>query len=275
MSGSRLLDREAGAPGAPPLATGVDPRFRARRIAVRKDAGRKRLKRLLLLVLVAVVALAGVVVLRSPVLDVDEVVVVGTARLDPERVRAEAGVDIGTPILLADLGDAADRIGALPWVATVEVTRDLPGRVDITVQEREPVAVVSGGGTAVLVDVDGRVLEEVPAVAGAYVQVVTAEAPPAPGRVLDPELHTAVGLAGRLRVNPPGAVAAVHLEPSLRLQLVEGGVVDLGDTSALDAKVEAFRTVHARVDRACLATIDITVPTHPVVTRAEGCAVGG
>ncbi|HSP04106.1 MAG TPA: FtsQ-type POTRA domain-containing protein [Acidimicrobiales bacterium] len=274
MSGPRVLDRDAEQ-AAPPLAAGVDPRFRARRIAVRKDAGRKRLKRLLLLVGVAVLALAAVVVLRSPVLDVDEVVVVGTSRLDPATVRSEAGIGQGSPLLLADLGAAADRIESMPWVAEAEVTRDLPGRVDIAIREREPVAVVSGAGTAVLVDVDGRVLEVAPPVAGAFVQVVAAEAPPEPGDVVDPELLTAVGLAGRLRVNPAGAVAAVHLEPSLQLHLAEGGVVDLGDTSAIDAKVEAFRTVHARVDRSCLATIDLTVPTHPVLTRDQGCGGGG
>jgi hypothetical protein len=81
----------------------------------------------------------------------------------------------------------------------------------------------------------------------------------------------AVELAGRLRVNPAGAVATVHLEPTLRLELVEGGIVDLGDASDLDAKVEAFRTVHARVDRTCVTVIDVSVPTHPVVTRDRGC----
>ena len=274
MSGPRVLDRDVDH-GVAPLAAGVDPRFRARRIAVRKDAGRRRLKRLLVLVGVAAVALAAVVVLRSPVLDVDEVVVTGTARLDPAAVRSEAGIDLGAPLLLADLGAAADRIEALPWVAEVEVTRDLPGRVDIAVVEREAVAVVSGGGGAVLVDVDGRILEPASSDTAGYVQVVTDEAPPRPGRTVDDELRTAIALAGRLRINPAGAVSAVHLEPGLRLQLVDGAVVDLGDDSALDAKVEAFRTVHARVDRSCLATVDLTVPTHPVLTRDEGCAGGG
>ena len=270
MSGPRVLDRDATA-AAPPLAAGVDPRFRARRIAVRKDAGRKRLKRLLLLVAVAALALSAVVVLRSPVLDVDEVVVVGTSRLDPATIRSEAGIDQGSPLLLADLGAATERIESLPWVAAAEVTRDLPGRVDITISEREAAAVVAGEGAAVLVDVDGRVLEQASSAPGGFVQVLAAERPPEPGATVDADLLTAVGLAGRLRVNPAGAVAAVHLEPSLRLQLVEGGVVELGDASALDAKVEAFRTVHARVDRSCLATIDLTVPTHPVLTRDEGC----
>ena len=273
MSGPRLLDRGAVAPAVEQVPGGpdLDPRFRERRIAVRKDAGRRRLKRLLLLVLVAVLALAAVVVLFSPVLDVDEVTVTGAAQLDPDEIRAAAGIERGAPLLLADLGAAAAGIEALPWVAKAEVTRDLPGRVHVEVREREAVAVVSGGGTAVLVDVTGRVLAVAAPASTPFVQVLTTEAPPAPGRSIDPDLVTAVELAGRLRINPAGAVAAVRVEPSLGLQLVEGGVVDLGDASLLDAKVEAFRTVHARVDRSCLAAIDLTVPTHPVLTRAEGC----
>lgn len=271
MTGPRLLDRDAPPDASEQASAGVDPRFRERRIAVRKDAGRRRLKRLVLLAAAAVVALAGVIVLRSPVLDVDEVTVRGATNLTPGEIRDASGIDRGAPILLADLGDAADDVRALPWVDAVEVTRDLPGRVHVEVREREAVAVVSGGDTAVLVDVAGRVLEVAEPASTPFVRVVAAEAPPAPGRSIDPDLVAAVELAGRLRVNPAGTVAAVHLEPRLRLELVDGGVVDLGDATDLDAKVEAFRTVHARVDRACLDTIDLTVPTHPVVTREPGC----
>jgi len=252
-------------PAAPPL----DPRLRARRIAVRRDEGRRRLKRLLLLVAGAAVVLAAVAVLRSPVLDVDEVAVTGARRLDPDELREVAGIGLGRPLLLADLDGAAERIEALPWVADAQVTRDLPGTVVVSVREREAVAVVTGGGRAVLVDAQGRVLAEPTAADGPQVQVVVGDGPPAPGRSVDRALRSAIELAGRLRENPVGAVTAVRLSP-LRLQLVEGGVVDLGDDTDLDAKVEAFRTLYARVDRSCLSRIDLTVPTHPVVTR-EPC----
>ncbi len=272
MSGPRVLDRTEHADGhAAPVDAALDPRFRERRIAVRKDAGRRRLKRLVLLVAVAAVALAGVVVLRSPVLDVDEISVVGAGHLTPDDIREASGVDRGAPILLADLGAAAADVRALPWVASADITRDLPGRVHIEVREREPVAVLSGAGTAALVDVEGRVLERTEGASTPFVQVVAPDAPPAPGSTVGPDLVAAIELAGRLRVNPAGTVAAVHVEGGLRLELVDGAEVDLGDASALDAKVEAFRTVHARVDRSCLATIDLTVPTHPVVTRSRGC----
>lgn len=271
MRGPHVADAGAGDLRPHLGGVAVDPRFRARRIAVRKEAGRRRLKRLLVLVAVAAVALAAVIVLRSPVLDVDEISVVGTARTDADQIRAVAGIGNGEPLLLADLGAAAEAVESLPWVAEAEVTRDLPGSVHIRVREREATAVVSGEGRAVLVDADGRVLDAAGTGAGpGYVQVVTDQAPPEAGRPIDPALGAAVELAGRLRTNPAGAVVAIHLEPDLRLQLAEGGVVVLGDDRELDAKIEAFRTVHARVERTCLAVLDLTVPTHPVVTR-EPC----
>lgn len=270
MSGSHLV--EAGPRDLRPhlAAAPVDPRFRARRIAVRKEAGRRRLKRLLVLVAIAATALAGVLVLRSPVLDVDEITVAGAAHTSLEEIRAASGIGAGDPVLLADLDAAEAALEALPWVAHAEVTRDLPGTVHVTVREREAMAIVSGGGRAVLVDAGGRVLADAAAAQGApFVQVVTEATPPEAGRAVARELRTAIELAGRLRENPAGAVAAVHLEPHLRLQLVDGATVELGDASELDAKVEAFRTVHARVDRTCLDEVDLTVPTHPVLTRGS------
>lgn len=255
------------APEAPVVV--VDPRFRARRIAVRRDEGRHRLKRLLVLVGVAATALTAVVVLRSPVLDVDEIALTGANRLDHDELREVAGVDQGRPLLLVDLGAVEARLEALPWIADAEVTRDLPGTVAVAIREREAVAVVAGDGVTALVDADGRVLAAPTAADGAHVQVRVDDAPPAPGRAVDRRLRGAIELAGRLRANPPGAVAAVHLSP-LRLELAEGGLVHLGDDSDLDAKVEAFRTVYARVDRTCLTAIDLAVPTHPVLTR-EPC----
>lgn len=272
MSGPRVAG--TGRPELHPqlAAVAVDPRFRARRIAVRKEAGRRRLKRLLVLIGFAALALGGVLVLRSPVLDVDEITVAGAAHTPADEIRAASGIGTGDPVLLADLDEAAAAVEALPWVAEAQVTRELPGTVHVTVREREAVAIVAGGGHAVLVDAGGRVLADAAGASGApFVQVVAEGAPPAAGRPVPRDLRTAIELAGRLRANPAGAVAAVHVEPHLRLQLVDGGTVELGDASQLDAKVEAFRTVHARVDRTCLDVLDLTVPTHPVLTRRGRC----
>lgn len=260
----------------------VDPRFRERRIAVRKEAGRRRLRRLLLLVAVAALALATVIVLRSPVLDVDAVSVSGARFSGAEVVREATGIDIGAPLLLADLDAAEARIEALPFVDDATVTRDLPGGVVVEVTERAPASIVQVGPQRVLVDDTGRVLAAgdpatYPRAATrgpAFVPVVapSADPPPAVGRLVDRDLLAAVSLSSRLRGNPAGAVAAVRVEPSLELDLAAGGVAVLGDATDLDAKVEALRTALARIDLACAERLDLRVPTHPVLTRGDACS---
>ncbi len=279
----RLLRVRMTAPTAPETQrVVVDPRFRERRIAVRKQAGRRRLRRLGLLVAVAAVALATVIVLRSPVLDVDRVTVHGARFTSVEAVDAASHIRIGAPLLLADLGRAERSIEALPWVADARVRRDLPGEVVVTVTERSPAALLTVGTATVLVDDDGEVVgsgdpASLPASVPTdppFVSVLAPGdgAPPAVGQPVDRSLRDAVSLARRLRTNPAGAVADVRVEPSLRLDLRAGGAVELGDATDLDAKIEAFRTVHARVDLTCLDTIDLRVPSRPVLTRRPQCS---
>lgn len=273
-------------PPTPDTGTGetgtvvIDPRLRARRIAVSKGVGRRRLHRLVLLVIVAALALTTVIVLKSPILDVDEIAITGARASDPDAIAEAAGVDLGSALLLADLEAAKRRVEALPWIEEAAVTRDLPGGVAIDVIERTPSAVVAAGDASVLVDVDGHVLSGAdpmtyPAGVAAFppfVRVVVADAPPGPGGRVDPTLLDAIALAERLRGNPANVVVAVHLEPTLRLELAGGGIVDFGDGEAVDAKVDAFRTIHARVDQRCIDTLDLRVPTRPVLTRDEPCS---
>lgn len=266
-------DGNRPAAGPPVPVAAVHPRFRRRRRAVRRQAGLRRLRRLAVLVLVATVAFANVLVLWSPVFDVDEIAITGTARTDPAAIVEASGVGLGDPILLADLGGASEAIERLPWVSVADVRRELPGRVSVHITERTAAAVVVGPGAAVVVDATGRVLGAIDGLIGSGLVTVVAAADaviPAPGGVLDAGLLDAVGAADALR-DPPGAVAAIRVEPILHLQLVGGGVVRLGDSSGLEAKIDAFRTLWARVDRSCLATIDLEVPSHPVVTRSVLC----
>ena len=122
------------------MTTTIDPRIRERRIEVKREAGRKRL-RVLLGAIVAFVAVGTVyLTVESPLLDVDHVRVTGVQHLDSATVASAAGVQIGAPLLRVDTGAVAARVERLPWVASATVSRALPGTLRITVTERVPVA---------------------------------------------------------------------------------------------------------------------------------------
>ncbi len=144
---------------APSHSTRIDPRFRARRIAVRRDAGRRRLQRLADLAVLAAAGAGFLLALRSPLLDVDRIEVRAGARVGADQVRRAAAVPLGTQLVDLDLGGIGTRVAALPWVDEVQVGRDLDGTVSVSVTERTPVARLEQTGSApLLVDGEGRVL---------------------------------------------------------------------------------------------------------------------
>jgi cell division protein FtsQ len=104
---------------------------------------------------VVAAAVVAWLLLAGPVLVVRAVHVDGLVTLPAEQVQEAAGIGSGTPLLRVDVGTAEARVARLPQVASVEVTRDWPDRVVITVVERVPVAVVGAAGQRSLIDAHG------------------------------------------------------------------------------------------------------------------------
>src|SRR3954452_19024994 len=103
-------------PERPAERPSMDPRLRARMIAVRRQAGRRRLKgAAIAAIVVAVLALAAVAT-RLPILSVNSVEVTGAAYTAPalgaEGVRA---ID-GWSMLWVAVGPARHKLEASSWV---------------------------------------------------------------------------------------------------------------------------------------------------------------
>lgn len=81
----------------------------------------------------------------SPRFAIRDILVDGTHRLDPEILAAEAGVRSGENLFRLDPALAEARLSTNPWIATVDIRRHFPSRVEIDVTERDPVALVSTG----------------------------------------------------------------------------------------------------------------------------------
>lgn len=249
----------------------VHPRMRLRRIEVKRDAGRRRLKRVATALGVVVAGLAVVTLARSPLLDVDELRATGGEHTTASEVLAAAGIDRGDTMLTLDTGAAERRIEALPWVADATVGRRWPGVVEVEVRERTATAGVRITDTQwAEVDESGRVLaledaapEGMPAVKGVEGRI--AEGEPLPSVAAD-----ALTVLEAATEAVPGAVVEVDVD--LDVTLAYGTVVRFGSVDDLDDKIAALTTVLDRVELDCLATLDLRAPGSPALTRYAGCS---
>lgn len=159
----------------PPVASGgsIDPRLRARRAAVRRAAGRRRLVVLVAAVAAVVLVVLAVAFVASPVFDVRDIAVQGAVYTD-RAVLDEVVADLeGSPVLLVDTLEIEERLAAAPWVESVIVTRDFPHTVFIDIRERVALATFQGGdGRWRVIDVEGRVLDVLDGQPIAYMQIV-------------------------------------------------------------------------------------------------------
>ena len=257
-----------------PSTAPIDPRIRARRIAVRRDEGRRRLHRLAALGVIVAVGLMSVLVTRSPVLDVDRIAVRGANHASADAVRAATGIHRHSPMTDLDLGRARDRVLLLPWVNSATVTREWPVTVEVSVVERTPVAAApASNGGFMLVDAEGRLLEQVPAPPPGVVVLVDVPPAGAPGDMLDPSAAAALTVASAL---PPELVphiaGVVANADGVTLRLSVGGTARLGTADELPAKLLAVATFVDQVDLTDLCTLDVRVPSAPSLTRGTPCA---
>lgn len=242
----------------------IDPRVRARRVAVRRADARRRFRRLLAAGAVLGVVTAGVGALFSPLLSVHQIVVRGAGSSPgTAAVRRAAGLAAGAPMVFLDAGATAAAVRRVPWVASARVSREFPTTVTVTVTTRMPVAWVSTGpGLVSIVDGHGVVMARAFSPPPGLPQLIGVSRAGTLGGRISPAAPAAAadGLGGPLRarvttvsLGPDGLVATVLGGPQLRF----------GDTADLTAKAEAAASVlGALVGPATY--LDVSVPSAPV-----------
>lgn len=259
---------------AAPTAAGgrlrMDPRIRERRVAVKRDEGRRRLR--VVMALGGLVAAVGAAygVTRSPLLDVDRVLVNGAVSTPADMVSRTGGLD-GRP-QLADVepADVALALERLPWVEKASVVRHWPSTVQIDLIERLPIATIpaEAGGWA-LVDRTGRVLAIQEGVPPELAQVIAPPAP-APGRIVHPAAQAGLSVVEALPAALSQTLETVTVaeDGTIRLGLKATPSVQFGPAEQVRPKLVALTTLLARVDLRGVKGIDVRVPTAPVVTRS-------
>ena len=213
---------------------------------------------------------AGVLLFANPALRVTQVRVVGVQTLSPQQVYEEARVPARTNIFWMLAQPFAQRLQSDPLVDHASRSIELPHRLVLTVTERQPHAVLAGGGRFWLLDKKGVPYEELdkPLPRLPVVQVAAAVLPA--DVTLGKPLHTA-WLPDTFRLltlldtapNLGGAKITVDQNLNLCLNRRNNLQIRLGQPDSLPLKVTlASATVGALASQA--AYIDVSCPRQPV-----------
>lgn len=251
-------------------------RFEARRLEIERGRGLRRLRLVLGLAAVTSLAVGVVAFVNSSWFDVDDVTVDGNERAASAAIVDASGIRLGQGLLEVDLDAATRAVELVPWVGTATVSRSWTGSIAISVVERPASAVIPAGDGFALVDDHGRQLEIVEQRPAGYLPITGIEGSGVAGEPAPDTILPIVALADALPDEIVDRVAAIAvIDGDIHLELVDGGLANLGEGVDLGLKLQAFETVLARVDLTCLDTIDVRVPDSPVITRtAELPALG-
>jgi len=213
---SEIIDRKS---------TRSDPdngasRFRLRRIAVRREEGRRRLRWFTIVGLVVGVGVIILLLLTSPILSVRKVDVEGVVYADPELISAVVESVKGEPILTADLNAAEKKLLAIPWVRQARVSMHLPDRVTIEVVERSPIAFFrSVDGFNRVIDRDGRVLDVIEGDPTDYTRIIGTGPNISAGQTVEQPFLGSAELINALPVDLRARLLTVSVSPEGEVSL--------------------------------------------------------
>ncbi|MFD9665429.1 cell division protein FtsQ/DivIB [Rhodococcus sp. NPDC059968] len=206
---------------------------------------------------VVVVVALGLVAWFTPLLSVRETDVAGATSISEEQIRQVLAVPQGQPLLRVDTEGAAQRVAAIPKVASARVQRVYPSTIRVTVTERVPVVFVDSPGGTHLFDAKAVDYEIAPPPPGVP-RLVTET----PGWG-DPSTEAAIEV---LESMPPqlrgqvGQVAAKSIS-DISVTLLDGRIVVWGGTEKSERKAAVTLPLLTQPGQ----TYDVSSPDLPTV----------
>jgi cell division protein FtsQ len=268
MSPTTTRPRPASGASARPR-TAIDPRISARRKAVTRQRGRRRLVWLIVLGVVGVLVLGGWFVLHAPWFSARAITVRGATHETPAQVIAAGGLTAHPALIDVHPGAVAQGIERLPWVHRATVTVSWPDSVRIAVTEQVPSAEMkTSAGPWALLTSSGRVLSLSPAQVPGMVVLTGPQAPGAAGSTLGAADQVGLSVAATLPTSFKAQVTSVGVQPGqwVQLAMTTPVVVNIGTASQLPSKYEDVTSILAGATLHAGDVIDVSVPDAPTVT---------
>lgn len=259
----------------PRVVVSGHPRIRARVLEqIRRRQAREQLVTASIGALLLIV-LATWGLLRSPLMAVEAVSVVGIGVEEVAVVEQAAAVAPGTNVLDVDLDRVDAAVSGLAWVEAVTVRRRLPATIEIRVAERRPLLAAVYGDATYLLDREGVVLSR--AESTTTLPTMELALPPAVGSTLDtPDIEDVTTVAAAM---PAGldqwidgyeAVAEGMVDAALTVPTSTGPlalVAHLGRPVDIAAKAATVASLVTEVVESGQRprAVDVRIPDRPVV----------
>jgi cell division septal protein FtsQ len=254
---------------APAQRAAIDPRISARRTAVSRQRGRRRLGWLVALGVVTVLVVGGWFLLHTPWFSAGTVTVLGATHEKPAQVIAAGGLASRPALIDVHAGTVAQGIERLPWVRSAAVEVAWPDKVHIVVTEQVPVAEMkTAAGQWALLTAGGRVLAVDVAQAPGLPTLTGPRAPGPAGSTLGSADQVGLEVAATLPVSFKAQVTSVGVQPGgwVQLAMTTPIVVNVGTASQLPSKYEDVTSILAGATLHAGDVIDVSVPDAPTVT---------
>ena len=100
------------------------------------------------------------IILQTPYFKVTSLNVTGNNRLSAQEILDTARIGPDTNVLLVNLPLARKYLLSHPWIAAAEVSRELPGKLLLTIKEHRPLAIMDMG-RKFLINMEGTIFKEV------------------------------------------------------------------------------------------------------------------
>lgn len=272
---SETAGARAGSSDAAGLAGEVDPRIAARRAAVVSQAMSRR-RRIVVGVAAAVaLAVAAVLVVRSPLFGVRDVAVIGDPTSSAAVVLRDAGLRRGMPLISIDEATAAARLVRSAEYLDASVTTRWPGTVEVRVTRRPVIAVFIAGGRRMIVGRGGVAMPATADVRGALEVTVEGSLPRvSAGRTVPAALASIADTvaATPLSLRARTQTITMSSRSELTYGLVDGAELRFGNAvEASDKFLAAVTMLGGRVDLDGMCRLDVRVPTDPKIRRGGDC----
>ena len=195
-------------------------------------------------------------------LRLEKIIIKGRVNTEEADITAALDVDWYSPMIALDLDQMHKKVSALGWVRGVEIKRQMPSRLIITLEERQALALYQDDNGHHVIDRDGAIISGVKAEGFTHLPVIKGDQAPQNAHAIIELLKAETSLFNDVwsLTYQSNRRWDVYLRNNIRIQLPEK------DTATAWSKLAEMDREHQLTKRDVM-NIDLRIPNKLVIRR--------